>query len=158
MRNLLFLILIFFFSIAQAQQAKVNFMLRSEINKYQHQEKELSIIVRGDVSQIKREVLKLGGTYSLETTNLLKVKLLSDLITDFSKNDFVQSIECPKSNLKVLNDSVVVNNNVPPINGGNAPLINSYTGKGVIFGLIDTGLDQNLYLLIRILLHYLYNC
>ena len=62
-------------------------------------------------------------------------------IEAFSKNEFVQSIPYSFSNSKVLNDTMIIHNNVTPIHNGVSPLLQNYTGKGVVFGVIDTGHD-----------------
>ena len=141
MRILILYLLLFGFTASYAQNAKVNFTLKAAINKYHNQEKSLSIMVRGDVPQIKKEVLALGGTTGLSTGNIIQVKLLSDKITSFSAKMCVESIEYKGQQTRVLNDSLLNHNNVPPVTSGTAPLIDSYTGKGVVFGLIDTGID-----------------
>ena len=40
-----------------------------------------------------------------------------------------------------MNDTLKINNNIVPIENGQIPLLKPYTGKGVVFGLIDTGVD-----------------
>ncbi len=42
----------------------------------------------------------------------------------------------------LLDDSVRVMHNVNPVHNGDFPLLESYTGKGVIIGLVDAGLDH----------------
>ncbi len=141
MRNILFILLICCSTGVYAQQNKINFLLKSALVNPANQNKDLSIIVRGNVIEIKKEVLVLGGTTGLSSGNIVQVKLPVSSITTFSMNKSVQSIEYSGSKMKVLNDTSAVNNNVVPIWNGDAPLIQPYTGKGVVFGLIDTGID-----------------
>jgi subtilisin family serine protease len=143
MKKILPLLFVLFSLCAAAQYQKVNFGLRADIQKYQEQDKELSLIVRGNISEIKKEVRLLKGSVGLSSGGFVVVRLLPHLIPNFSENNFVESIEYSISKAHVLNDTLKINNNVPPVNSGAAPLIDSYTGKGVIFGLIDAGIDVN---------------
>jgi len=141
MKNLLFLFFFFSFTAVFAQQPKINFAIQADIDAFKSSGKELSLIVRGNSELIKKEVLRLKGVIKLSTKNILHIKLRANLIKDFSKNQFVQYIEYSKSGTRVLNDTLKINNNVIPARAGDYPLRESYTGKGVLFGLIDTGID-----------------
>lgn len=125
---------------AFAQQAKINFGLRSAINNSKTDEL-IALFVYGDVVKIKQEVSKIGGKVKLSTGNIVQVNVPAGKIVDFSKNDFVDFIEYSLSKGTVLNDTMVIHNNVVPIHNGEMPLHQPYTGKGVILGFIDTGID-----------------
>ncbi|WP_158276177.1 S8 family serine peptidase [Brumimicrobium oceani] len=53
-------------------------------------------------------------------------------------NDFYFEYAPPS----LLDDTARVMHDVDPVHNGNTPLIDSYTGKGVIIGLVDAGLDH----------------
>jgi len=141
MKHLVLLLSIFFSVAGNAQEQKINFLLKAEIVKYKGKDKIFAIITRGNVKEIKKEVIRLGGQIGMSSGNIVQVRLLAHLIPSFSKNSFVHSIEYGGPNIKLLNDTTLINSNVLPIHNGTSPLLNSYTGKGVIFGLIDTGID-----------------
>jgi len=127
--------------VGYSQHQKINFSLRAALEKQENKSSYFSIIVRGDVGAIKKEVLKLKGFVGLSSKDIVKVKLQVNQIAAFSANSFVQSIEYSTSGVQVLNDTLKYNNNVVPVNNGTAPLLQAYTGKGVLLGLIDAGID-----------------
>lgn len=141
MRIILLTILLICFTTAKAQHAKINFALKFEMAKHSNQNQLFSLFVLGDASKIRSEVVKLRGEVVRSTGNIVQVKLPIHAITNFSKNDFVQSIPYSFSKGQVLNDTMNIHNNVTPIHNGVSPLLSSYTGKGVVYGVIDTGVD-----------------
>ena len=141
MKNLLFLIVTLLSINIYAQHQKVNLFLGSEIEKAQKKATQISITVRGNVPQIKNEAIRLGGKVGLSFGNIVQIQLPTSSIVSFSKNEFVHYIQYNKSPTVLLNDTLQINNNAIPVHSGQAPLLDSYTGKGVLFGLIDTGID-----------------
>ncbi|TXB66808.1 S8 family serine peptidase [Vicingus serpentipes] len=140
MKKLVLFFIVFISISVYAQQAKVNFGLRAAINSSKSEDL-IALFVHGDVLEIKREVNKLGGRVKLSTGNIVQVDVPAGKIVDFSKNDFVDFIEYSLSKGTVLNDTMIIHNNVVPIHNGVEPLDQPYTGKGVVLGFIDTGID-----------------
>lgn len=134
-----FILLILSTTVAQHQ--KLNFSLKAALAKQQDQIAYFSIIVRGDAALIKKEVVRLKGRVGISSGSIVQVKLKVNQIAAFSANSFVHSIEYSTSGIEVLNDTLKYNNNTVPISNGDSPLLQAYTGKGVLFGLIDTGID-----------------
>lgn len=129
------------FTYASAQHAKINFALKFELEKHVSQDELFPLFVLGDVIKIKNEVMKLNGQIIRSTGNIVQVKLPIHSIHNFSKNDFVQSIPYSFSKGQALNDTINIHNNITPIHNGMVPLLRTYTGKGIVYGVIDTGLD-----------------
>ena len=141
MRIVILTILVVCFTVVNAQRAKINFALKYELEKHENKNKLFPLFILGDVSKIKAEVERLKGQVVRSTGNVVQVKLPVGVISSFSKNEFVQSIPYSFSKGQVLNDTMNIHNNVTPIHNGVAPLLKPYTGKGVVYGVIDTGLD-----------------
>jgi len=141
MKIFILAILIGCFTSSYAQSEKINFALKFELAKHTGQNELFSLFVVGDASQIKREVLSLEGQVVRSTGNIVQVKLPINTISNFSKNTFVHSIPYSFSKGQVLNDTMNIHNNVTPIHNGVSPLLQAYTGKGVVYGIIDTGVD-----------------
>ncbi|MCB9173829.1 MAG: S8 family peptidase [Flavobacteriales bacterium] len=140
MKKTLFILTLIFTSGLFAQQSKVNFQLRNTIQQSKGNE-QIALFVRGEVDLIKQAVLELGGKVKLSAGNIVQVELPSSTIYSFSANQFVQSIEYSFSKPTILSDTMLIHNNVIPIHQGASPLFQPYTGKGVVMGFIDTGID-----------------
>ncbi|NQX98170.1 MAG: S8 family serine peptidase, partial [Flavobacteriales bacterium] len=141
MRSLLLFLLLSCFTTVYSQQAKINFALKYALEKQLDQHKLFPLFVIGDVAKINSEVVKLKGEVVRSTGNIVQVKLPINTIIGFSKNTFVQSIPYSFSKGVALSDTMTIHNNVTPIHNGESPLLQPYTGKGVVFGIIDTGHD-----------------
>ena len=141
MKNGLVFLLTFCFSCIYAQHAKINFPLKIELERQANRQTLFPLFVVGDAVKIKKEVIKLNGEVVRSVKNIVQVKLPIASIEAFSKNEFVQSIPYSFSKGVVLSDTMTIHNNVTPIHNGVSPLLQPYTGKGVVFGIIDTGND-----------------
>ncbi|MBQ20710.1 MAG: hypothetical protein CMD31_08130 [Flavobacteriales bacterium] len=141
MRFFTFLLLLVFSCNAFAQQSKINFDLQAAIKKYSPNNQVITLFVKGNVGEIKNYLEQNNATYGLSAKGFIQVKIPVNEIKDFAKNNFVEYIEYTTPNIQLLNDTMLINNNVVDAHSGVAPLRQTYTGKGVLFGLIDTGID-----------------
>ncbi len=123
-----------------AQHSKINFQLKNAISKAKQGEM-IALFVHGDVAKIKQEVLTLGGITKLSGKDVIQVEIPSSNIETFSQRPFVNSIEFSFYKGEFLNDTMIINNNVVPVHQGMMPLTQGYTGKNVILGFIDSGID-----------------
>lgn len=141
MRLFPFFLLFMFSCGAFAQQSKINFDLQAAINKYGAKKQVITLFVKGNVPEIKNYLTQINAAYGLSAKGFVQVKILVNEIEAFANNTFVEYIEYTIPNIQLLNDTMLINNNVVDAHLGVAPLRQSYTGKGVLFGLIDTGID-----------------
>lgn len=140
MKNLILCFLVLCTSVLYGQYSKVNIPLKIELERHAPN-KLFPLFVMGNTQKIKAEVIKLGGEFIRSVDNDCQVKLPVGKIDNFSKNTFVQAIPYSFSKGQTLADTMKIHNNVTPIHNGMNPLLQAYTGKGVVFGLIDTGHD-----------------
>ena len=141
MRNFILGLLICSCGGLYAQKAKINFALKFALEKEVDKTKLFPLFVIGDVNKIKLEVNKLKGEFVRTAKNIVQVNLPVGSIEEFSRNDFVQSLPYDFSTGQLLADTMLIHNNVQAIHNGNPPLIQPYTGKGVVMGIIDSGQD-----------------
>lgn len=140
MKNILLYVLLLSLSVTYAQHSKVNLPLKIALEKHSNQEL-FPLFVLGNIAEIKKEVIRIGGEVVRSTNNIVQVKLPVGKIESFSKNNFVQAIPYSFSKGKALSDTMTIHNNITPIHNGISPLLQPYTGKGVVVGIIDTGND-----------------
>ncbi|MCB0401537.1 MAG: S8 family serine peptidase, partial [Flavobacteriales bacterium] len=141
MRKLILMLLLVSGTVAQAQYAKVNIALKQALEQQKDKTALFPLFVMGDVSLIRQEVEQLQGKVIRSAGKVVQVELPVNTIEEFSKNTFVQSIPYSFSKGQVLCDTMTIHNNVTPVHNGVSPLLQPYTGKNVVFGIIDTGQD-----------------
>ncbi|MBV6485682.1 MAG: hypothetical protein KFKLKKLM_02271 [Flavobacteriales bacterium] len=139
-RNILLGVLFVICLVANAQQSKINLQLKHTL-KQSKPDDVIALFVRGDVPKIKQTVEAFGGKVKLSAKDVVQVELPSSTIEFFSKNDFVKSIEYSFFKGEILNDTMIIQNNVVPAHLGEFPIKEPYTGKGIVTGFIDTGID-----------------
>ncbi|MCB9334818.1 MAG: S8 family peptidase [Flavobacteriales bacterium] len=140
MRSIFFGFLYCCLSVLWAQEAKINFALRAAINQAQPNQK-IAVFVRGNTFQIKEEIKRIGGISKLSMTNIVQAEIPASQLKEFSKKNFVEYIEYSIGKGQLLSDTMLIHNNVVPVHQGISPLYTGYTGKNVLMGIIDTGLD-----------------
>ena len=94
--------------------------------------------VKGDLSIIKSKdavhyKYSNGEWHFIYCTSLALASLLED--------ESIQQVYFPPSAPKLLNDSMRLYQNIDSVFNGNYPLQEPYTGKNVIIGYVDTGID-----------------
>ncbi len=102
-----------------------------------------SLFVKGDPNKIKSKVSELGGSLKYCHGNICAISIPSDYIDKFLMNDFVQRVEQTVSKSQPLMDTSLINNGILAVHQGVEPFKEGLTGKGVIVGIIDDGIDVN---------------
>ena len=88
MKNFLLGLLFVFPLSIFAQQPKISFELKSEINKANNKDAaadvgKISVFIRGNVDEIKKEVQRLGGTVGLSAYNTVSGKVKREFNSRF---------------------------------------------------------------------------
>ncbi len=134
------LILSIFISVTcAAQQSKMNVALIKAL--YSNPSKTYAVLVKGNVSVVKDFVSLNKGYFKYNAGNISSVILSGQAIQALAKNPQIKQIEYYINRLRTLDDTSNIKNNVLKVHQGAAPLPQAYDGTGVIFGLIDTGID-----------------
>jgi subtilisin family serine protease len=124
-----------------SQNIKINLALKIALEKESNKDSLYPLFIVGDAPLIKLEVNRLKGEIIRSAKDIVQVKLPINTIEEFSKNEFVRSIPYSFSKGVVLSDTMTIHNNITPVHNGLSPLLESYTGKGVVYGIVDTGND-----------------
>ncbi len=142
MKNLFSLILICLISLSGHTQG--NFHLNRFLNSNEFSEDEqVTVFVKGE----SQSLLQFCETHSCDISKGVagyhKLRLSKTELRDLTEKNYVRHIDFTLSKGQPLNDSTRVINNVEPIHQGDTSLLTSYTGDGVLVGVIDGGIDYN---------------
>jgi subtilisin family serine protease len=122
-----------------AQQAQMNVALIKALHK--NSANSYPVLVNGNVTVVKQFTAAHKGLFKYNSGTISSVILTGKDIQLLAKTPQIKQIEYYVNHLRVLDDTCLVKNNILKIHGGAAPLTQGYDGKGVIYGLIDTGID-----------------
>lgn len=103
-------------------------------------QKYLNVFVRGDVSAIKAEIEGIGGFVNTVTENIVTAQVPQNSIMDIARSSAVTKIKLAVP-IKIRNSEVIKHVQADKVHAGDSPLNASYTGKNVIVGIIDSGID-----------------
>jgi hypothetical protein len=107
--------------------------------KSKNNSKLTDFAVKGDLSQI---VLNKNVHYKYSNDGWHFIRCSPQTLTNLSQTNDIFQIYFTPSYPAALNDSTRLYQNVDSVLQGYAPLIDSFTGKGVIIGYVDTGIDH----------------
>jgi subtilisin family serine protease len=98
-------------------------------------------IKAGDSESAREAISNAGGVVHTQTGNVLTASISESSLDILSSSDAIEFIEAGKP-VSALNDVAKVEINTIEVQTG-ATLPTGYTGKGVIVGIIDTGIDYS---------------
>ncbi len=127
-------------SFAQENETKINLQLDEYIDNASPNE-VVSLLIEANSSEIEEDLSKHKAQIIHHIGNLYSIRIKAENIRSFSKSNQLKNIEFRKAQPQLLNDTMLVNNNVVKVHQGVAPLYQPRKGKGVIVGIIDTGID-----------------
>ena len=134
---LTFLILFLSVSNVSAQRQKtggITFQKHAE----KHPNKTTDFAVKGDVTILENSE-NVHFKYSHNQWHFIRCS--SIVLTELMQVGAITQIYFTPSAPYILNDSMRLEQNIDSVLDGNFPLQETYTGKGVIIGYVDTGID-----------------
>jgi subtilisin family serine protease len=135
-----FVFFTFFIStVCFGQYAKMNTALMKVLHN--NISKTYPVLVQGNVGVVKDFTSSHKGFFKYSAGNISAVCLTGQAIQQLSRNPQIKRIEYYVNHLRTLDDTSNIKNNVLKVHQGTSPLPRAYDGTGVIFGLIDTGMD-----------------
>jgi subtilisin family serine protease len=134
-----------FLTNAISQTPKINFALHQLLTQSNSSARIVSILVKGDPQKIKSVVLQDGGKFKYAMGGICSVTLPINSIKDLAGKDFVKRMEITNVHPVILDDSTDINVNMTSVRDSMAPLDKLYTGKGVVVGIVDGGIDIHHY-------------
>ncbi len=127
-------------SIAQDHR-KIDLQLYKMMVDPELQQKQINLLVEGDVDLIRTMTVNQGGIFRYSVGNIATIKIPVSAIIGFSESSKIKRIENPGRKYTAMNDSMRSTVNVNQVHAGASPLPQGYDGTGVIMGIIDTGVD-----------------
>lgn len=140
MRFLLFIALLFSTSLVAQSQEKMSISLRNDLKNFAATD-EIDLYLRGDVPSIVSFLRDGNARIKGVVGNAVSCRLQASQIPNLNDLVGLDFIEYSSSELHLLNDIMITNNNVYPIHQGTAPLDQAYFGEDVIIGFVDTGIE-----------------
>ncbi len=118
-----------------------NFELQKHLTENANSKTPIGFFVKGNKNEIKRLCYDFNGIYKGSIKGWHYVKIPTNQYTAFNNDKSVKQTHISLHPGTALNDTMRVNNKVNDAHSGAAPLNTGYTGKDVIIGFIDTGID-----------------
>lgn len=100
----------------------------------------LNLMLSGEIEKIKVLVRKAGGIVNYVFRDMLTAQIPIDEIGEIAKFPSVHRLELG-CEFELHNDTAITLVRADMVHQGYLPLDRKYTGKGVIVGIIDTGID-----------------
>ena len=132
-----------FISFVQAQQySKLGSYLSEHLKRveFAQSDKRQALLVKGNPEDIRRAVEQYQGIFKFNAKNVCSIEIPYKNLKAFSEEKCVERIENSFGPGQLLMDTARVNNNIDKVHSGIAPLIQSYSGKNVVVGIIDGGI------------------
>ncbi|MFT4600196.1 MAG: subtilisin family serine protease, partial [Arenicella sp.] len=140
MKILLSLVLFCFVQISFAQGKADGENISFRNYKSKHPDKTVDFAVKANLSDLKT-VPNLKYKYSNGDWHF--VRCTPESVSQLLEEDLIQQIYFEPGMGQALNDSMRVWTNIDSVHNGDFPLNSSFTGKDIIIGYIDTGVDFN---------------
>ena len=120
---------------------KLNFHLAKMIADENMQQKQINLLVQGNVEAIREFAEHNGGLFRYALGNIATIRIPVSAIPLLAASDQVGRIENPGNKYPTMNDTMrsVVQANA--VHAGISPLLQGYDGTGIAIGIIDTGVD-----------------
>lgn len=100
----------------------------------------VGILVKGDSEVLEEEIRKLNGTITAIAGTIISAQIPAGNVLKLSQSPNVTQFECGVRYYPT-NEQTVKHSRTDKVHQGVSPLPSGRTGKGVIVGIIDTGID-----------------
>lgn len=121
----------------------VNRALRNKLAGKENVNEKMYLLVQGNIADIRQFVISNQGKFINSAGDIASVWLSLQAISVLIEQPFVKQIGSDSHQYITLNDTMRMLSHVNEVHAGQVPLLQSYKGKGVIIGIIDSGIDLN---------------
>ena len=92
---------------------------------------------------LSEAVHNIGGRIRMQLSNYYSVEIPANQVLNFMGQNMIEQINFSTAPAKILNDSMRINNNIDSLQYFSKRFPSTHSGKGVIMGIIDSGIDFN---------------
>lgn len=103
----------------------------------------IGLLVEGDPTLVASAAKIHGGRLRQATGQICSIEIPVEELTAFCKESVIKSIGQAPINLQPLNDTMRAQSHVDEVHNGLSPLTQSYKGRNVVMGILDSGIDFN---------------
>lgn len=129
-----------FFQLNAQERSKYGFEL-IEFLKTVDENEMVPLLIEGKNLNLDELVQQFNGNTRLQIGKLYAIEIPAKHVKVFSNNEAVLSIQFSTANGQAFSDTMLVNLNMDSVIQQSAPLRTNYTGKGVVLGVIDSGIE-----------------
>jgi len=124
-----------------SQGTHLNYFMRKKVAMADNLNEKIFLLVKGNVEAIKQFVLSNNGKFINSAGDIASVQLSMEAVSVLIQKPFVKQIGSESHQLLPMNDTMRLISHVDEVHAGETPLPKSYKGKGVLIGIIDSGID-----------------
>lgn len=99
------------------------------------------LLVESKGNDLTELVNQFGGNVRLRVGLLYSIELAAENVWEFSKETAIEKIEFSMAPAHFLNDTMLIQTRADQVQAMLAPLREKYSGKGVLLGVIDSGIE-----------------
>ncbi|MCB0510303.1 MAG: S8 family serine peptidase, partial [Bacteroidetes bacterium] len=103
-------------------------------------DEELSLIIKADATQVKNACALLGANFKYSYQNLSAISIKKQDLQNLYALLENSQMEIPLAQAQALMDTALIHNHVVEVHSGLSPLLQAYTGKDVVVGILDSGI------------------
>lgn len=139
LKQLLLLIVCFTFTNIGFSQVNLGLWEKYQLQKIDN-ETQVSLIFRGDKKDIEHLLDENKATLKYFYGNIGAITIPKYYLDNFLLQLENIEVEVPVSSGHLMMDTALVHNNILAVQQGASPLTQAYTGKGVVVGILDSGI------------------
>lgn len=147
MNRIVYTFLIFIWVSIQAQAQRSTAYFNDElifyVQKQNNPNEVLHLLVQGDAAAIQNVVQAKNGTITYRVNDISSIRIEAQWLNELLHTPGIKRVEGYHGKGTILDDQTDMNANITPVKQGQAPLTQAYTGKDVVVGIIDTGIEIN---------------
>jgi subtilisin family serine protease len=136
----LFVAAFFALNVCAQERLKIDLRTFNKLKAGQIEDKTLGLLVEGDAAKIEELAKLFGGTFKYNYGTISSVEIPTESVLKFVANKEIEHVENMSAIGVQLMDTSRINANIDSAHNGYAPLLQAYSGKGVIVGIIDGGI------------------